>query len=50
MLHSPAPGTASAPAVGFGPDGRGRVNANHKLLDAWLLVLCTVCGDTAKLT
>ncbi|MBP2472317.1 hypothetical protein JOF53_001189 [Crossiella equi] len=27
-----------------------RVNANHKLLDAWLLVLCTGCGDTAKLS
>jgi hypothetical protein len=27
-----------------------RVNANHKLIDAWLLVLCTGCGDTAKLT
>ncbi|MFD4926636.1 phosphodiester glycosidase family protein [Streptomyces goshikiensis] len=25
LLHSPAPGTASAPAVGFGPDGRGRI-------------------------
>lgn len=34
----------------FRADGRFRVNANHKLLDAWLLVLCTACGDTAKLT
>jgi hypothetical protein len=25
------------------------VNANHKLLDAWLLALCTACGQTAKL-
>ena len=34
----------------FRANGRFRVNANHKLLDAWLLVLCTRCGDTAKLT
>ncbi len=31
----------------FRADGRFRVNANHKLLDAWLLALCTGCGDTA---
>ena len=34
----------------FRADGKFRVNANHKLLDAWLLVLCTGCGDTGKLT
>ncbi len=34
----------------FIASGKFRVNANHKLLDAWLLVLCTRCGDTAKLT
>nr|WP_303715579.1 DUF1062 domain-containing protein [Kutzneria buriramensis]WKX16131.1 DUF1062 domain-containing protein [Kutzneria buriramensis] len=34
----------------FRANGKFRVNANHKLLDAWLLVLCTVCGETAKLT
>ncbi|WP_069768331.1 DUF1062 domain-containing protein [Streptomyces sp. LUP30] len=34
----------------FRADGKFRVNAHHKLIDAWLLVLCTVCGDTAKLT
>ncbi|WP_106964969.1 DUF1062 domain-containing protein [Amycolatopsis orientalis] len=34
----------------FRADGKFRVNANHKLLDAWLLVLCTGCGETAKLT
>ncbi|MFJ6392015.1 DUF1062 domain-containing protein [Streptomyces sp. NPDC091972] len=34
----------------FRPDGKFRVNAHHKLLDAWLLVLCTACGQTAKLT
>jgi hypothetical protein len=34
----------------FRPSGKFRVNANHKLLDAWLLALCTVCGETTKLT
>jgi hypothetical protein len=34
----------------FRASGKFRVNANHKLLDVWLLVLCTVCGETAKLT
>ncbi|HEX7308646.1 DUF1062 domain-containing protein [Lentzea sp.] len=34
----------------FRANGKFRVNANHKVLDAWLLVLCTGCGDTAKLT
>jgi hypothetical protein len=34
----------------FRANGKFRVNANHKLLDAWLLVLCSACGDTAKLT
>ncbi|MEV4860367.1 DUF1062 domain-containing protein [Streptomyces ossamyceticus] len=34
----------------FRANGKFRVNANHKLIDAWLLVLCTGCGDTAKLT
>jgi hypothetical protein len=34
----------------FRADGRFRVNANHKLLDAWLLALCTGCGDTARFT
>ncbi len=34
----------------FRASGKFRVNANHKLIDAWLLVLCTGCGDTAKLT
>ncbi|WP_330305518.1 MULTISPECIES: DUF1062 domain-containing protein [unclassified Streptomyces] len=34
----------------FRPNGKFRVNANHKLLDAWLLALCTGCGDTAKVT
>lgn len=34
----------------FRAGGKFRVNAHHKLLDAWLLVLCTACGETAKLT
>ncbi|MER7346199.1 DUF1062 domain-containing protein [Streptomyces aurantiacus] len=34
----------------FRANGKFRVNAHHKLLDAWLLVLCAECGDTAKLT
>ncbi|WP_330350841.1 DUF1062 domain-containing protein [Streptomyces sp. NBC_00582] len=34
----------------FRSSGKFRVNANHKLIDAWLLVLCTGCGETAKLT
>ncbi|QIJ66316.1 DUF1062 domain-containing protein [Streptomyces sp. JB150] len=34
----------------FRADGTFRVNAHHKLLDAWLLVLCASCGATAKLT
>ncbi|MFI6051057.1 DUF1062 domain-containing protein [Streptomyces violascens] len=33
----------------FRANGKFRVSANHKLLDAWLLVLCTGCGETAKL-
>ncbi|MEV6546998.1 DUF1062 domain-containing protein [Streptomyces sp. NPDC051665] len=34
----------------FRAHGRFRVNAHHKLIDAWLLALCTGCGDTTKLT
>jgi hypothetical protein len=30
--------------------GKFRVNANHKLLDVWLLALCVGCGATVKLT
>jgi hypothetical protein len=30
--------------------GKFRVNANHKLLDVWLLALCVRCGATVKLT
>lgn len=34
----------------FRANGKFRVNAHHKLLDAWLLALCTGCGETAKLS
>jgi len=34
----------------FRTSGKFRVNANHKLLDVWLLALCTTCGETTKLT
>jgi hypothetical protein len=34
----------------FRASGKFRVNAHHKLIDAWLLVLCTACGETARLT
>ncbi|MEU8696436.1 DUF1062 domain-containing protein [Streptomyces sp. NPDC048680] len=34
----------------FRTHGKFRVNAHHKLLDAWLLALCTTCGETTKLT
>ncbi|WP_431949858.1 DUF1062 domain-containing protein [Actinacidiphila sp. bgisy167] len=40
----------ACPSGRFRPNGKFRVNANHKLLDAWLLMLCTGCGETAKLT
>ncbi|MFF3348999.1 DUF1062 domain-containing protein [Streptomyces sp. NPDC002779] len=33
----------------FRASGKFRVNAHHKLIDAWLLALCTHCGETAKL-
>ncbi|MFJ6568684.1 DUF1062 domain-containing protein [Streptomyces sp. NPDC091292] len=34
----------------FRANGKFRVNAHHKLIDAWLLALCTDCGETTKLT
>lgn len=40
----------ACPSERFRASGKFRVNANHKVLDAWLLVLCTSCGETAKLT
>ncbi|MFF0430543.1 DUF1062 domain-containing protein [Streptomyces sp. NPDC004520] len=33
----------------FRTTGKFRVNANHKLLDVWLLALCTKCGTTTKI-
>lgn len=40
----------ACPSGRFRASGKFRVNANHKLLDAWLLALCAMCGDTTKLT
>ncbi len=40
----------ACPSGRFRANGKFRVNANHELLDAWLLMFCTGCGDTAKLT
>lgn len=34
----------------FRANGQFRVTANHKLVNAWLLALCTGCGDATKLT
>ena len=34
----------------FRASGKFRVNANHKLIDVWLLALCVGCGDTSKIT
>ncbi|MFF8923412.1 DUF1062 domain-containing protein [Streptomyces koyangensis] len=34
----------------FRTTGKFRVNANHKLIDVWLLALCTTCGETTKIT
>lgn len=40
----------ACPSQEFRTRGRFRVNANHKLLDVWLLALCAQCGETIKLT
>ena len=34
----------------FRASGKYRVNANQKIIDAWLLALCTACEETVKLT
>ncbi|MFF9601340.1 DUF1062 domain-containing protein [Streptomyces sp. NPDC014684] len=34
----------------FRTTGKFRVNANHKLIDVWLLALCAGCGETTKIT
>ncbi|MCQ4207838.1 DUF1062 domain-containing protein [Streptomyces longispororuber] len=39
----------ACPSDRFRANGKFRVNAHHKLLDAWLLVRCAGCGDTAKI-
>ena len=40
----------SCPSAQYRADGKFRVNANHKLLDIWLLALCVRCEKTVKLT
>ncbi|GIH17979.1 hypothetical protein Raf01_61510 [Rugosimonospora africana] len=40
----------TCPSTKYRTRGRFRVNANHKLLDVWLLALCDRCGETIKLT
>ncbi|GHH64036.1 hypothetical protein GCM10018781_14390 [Kitasatospora indigofera] len=40
----------ACPSGRFQAGGKFRVNANHKVVDAWLLALCTGCGDTTKIT
>jgi hypothetical protein len=40
----------TCPSTQYRTQGRFRVNANHKLLDVWLLALCVQCGETVKLT
>jgi hypothetical protein len=40
----------NCPSAHHRANGKFRVNANHKLLDVWLLALCDGCGRTVKLT
>ncbi|OEJ40639.1 hypothetical protein AR457_13500 [Streptomyces agglomeratus] len=40
----------ACPSRRFRTSGKFRVNAHHKLIDAWLLALCATCGETAKVT
>jgi len=40
----------TCPSTKYRTRGRFRVNANHKLLDVWLLALCVQCDETVKLT
>lgn len=37
------------PSESFRTSGKFRVNAHHKLIDVWLLALCTACGETTKI-
>jgi hypothetical protein len=39
----------SCPSTRHRPTGKIRVNANHKLLDVWLLIACERCGRTSKI-
>ena len=39
----------ACPSTEYRTQGKFRVNANHKLLDVWLLALCARCGETIKL-
>jgi len=39
----------TCPSAEYRTQGRFRVNANHKLLDVWLLARCVRCGQTVKL-
>jgi hypothetical protein len=43
----PCPGCAG---TRHRPSGKFRINANGKLLDVWLLLLCTACDRTSKVT
>ncbi|NJP65291.1 DUF1062 domain-containing protein [Streptomyces spiramenti] len=47
LIRRRCPGCASGT---FRTTGKFRVNANHKLLDIWLLALCTQCDWTTKIT
>jgi hypothetical protein len=40
----------TCPSTTYRTEGRFRINANHKLLDVWLLARCVQCGETVKLT
>ena len=40
----------SCPSTRHRPTGKFRVNANHKLLDVWLLISCLRCDRTSKIT
>ncbi|MEV6596353.1 DUF1062 domain-containing protein [Actinoplanes sp. NPDC051346] len=40
----------NCPSARYRAHGKFRVNANHQLLDVWLLALCVGCGKTVKLT
>jgi hypothetical protein len=40
----------NCPSAQYRAHGKFRVNANHKLLDVWLLALCLGCQKTIKLT